>query len=125
MVIIFNVILFLLVSFSQGQVRECRLLVADTPEKHERGLMHRRSLVGYDGMVFLYKDKAVRHFWNKNTYLELYVYWIEGDKLVGKSYLPPEDKAGTVIVSSPKPVDTVVELLKGRTCTYKNILLSP
>jgi len=125
MLIIFNIILFLIAWTAQGQVRQCRLLVADTPEKHEKGLMHMKSLVGYDGMVFLYKDRMVRHFWNKNTHLELYVYWIDGDKLVGKSYLPPEDKAGTVIVSSPKPVDTVVELLKGRTCTYKNVLLSP
>ncbi len=125
MLIIFNIILLIAISFSQEQVRECRLLVADTPQKHERGLMHIRSLVGYDGMVFLYKDRAVRHFWNRNTYLELYVYWIDGNKLVGKSYLPPEEKMGTVIVSSPKPVDTVVELIKGRTCTYKNILLSP
>ncbi len=125
MLIIFNIILLLVVSFSQAQARECRLFIADTPEKHQRGLMHIRSLVGYDGMVFLYKDRSTRHFWNRNTHLELYVYWFDGSRLVGKSYLPPEEKAGTVIVSSPQPVDTVVELLKGKKCTYKNILLLP
>ena len=34
-------------------------------------------------------------------------------------------KAGIVIVSSPKPVDAVVELIKDRRCVYKGILLSP
>ncbi|QID32698.1 DUF192 domain-containing protein [Pampinifervens florentissimum] len=125
MLIIFNIILLLIGWTAQGQVRQCRLLVADTPEKHEKGLMHMKSLVGYDGMVFLYKDRMVRHFWNKNTHLELYVYWIDGSRLVGRSYLPPEERAGIVIVSSPEPVDTVVELLKGRRCMYKNIPLSP
>ncbi len=125
MLIIFNIILFLITWTTQAKQPQCKLLVADTPEKHEKGLMHIRFLKGYDGMVFLYKDKALRHFWNKNTHLDLYVYWIDGERLVGRSYLPPEEKAGIVIVSSPEPVDTVVELLKGRRCTYKSRLLSP
>ncbi len=124
MLMIFNILLTIFI-FSQAGGRECRLMIARTPEEHARGLMHIKYLAGYDGMVFLYKDRAVRHFWNKNTHLELYIYWIEGDRLVGRSYLPPEGKAGIVIVSSPEPVDTVVELLKGRRCYYKGLLLSP
>ncbi|MEJ5338669.1 MAG: DUF192 domain-containing protein [Aquificaceae bacterium] len=125
MLIIFNIILFLITYATNAQVHQCRLLVADTPEKHERGLMHLRSFVGYDGMVFLYRDRAIRHFWNRNTHLELDLYWIDRGRLVGRSYLPPEEKAGTVVVSSPQPVDTVVELIRGRKCMYRDILLSP
>ncbi|MDW8066651.1 MAG: DUF192 domain-containing protein [Aquificaceae bacterium] len=127
MLMIFNTMCALFLSFiiSFSQVPVCRLMVADTPQEHERGLMNYRSLVGYDGMVFLYKNKAIRHFWNKNTYLELDIYWIDSGRVVGKSYLPPVDKYGVVTVSSPAPVDTVVELLRGRRCLYNNILLSP
>ncbi|MFN3263952.1 MAG: hypothetical protein ACK42C_03520, partial [Aquificaceae bacterium] len=74
---------------------------------------------------FLYRDRAIRHFWNRNTHLELDLYWIDRGRLVGRSYLPPEEKAGTVVVSSPQPVDTVVELIRGRKCMYRDILLSP
>ncbi|HAV39959.1 MAG: DUF192 domain-containing protein [Aquificota bacterium] len=125
MLIIFNIILSFLALAKDMQFPTCRLMVADTQEEREKGLMGYRYLVGYDGMVFVYKDKRIRHFWNKNTYLELDLYWIEGNKLVGRSYLPPVDKAGIVIVSSPKPVDAVVELIKDRRCVYKGILLSP
>ncbi|MFN4012918.1 MAG: DUF192 domain-containing protein [Aquificaceae bacterium] len=123
MLIIFNIILSFFALAKDTHF--CRLMIADTPEKQEKGLMGYRYLVGYDGMVFLYKDKRVRHFWNKNTYLELDLYWIEDNKLVGRSYLPPMDKAGIIIVSSPKPVNTVVELLRGRRCIYKGVSLSP
>ncbi|MCX8075408.1 MAG: DUF192 domain-containing protein [Aquificaceae bacterium] len=100
-------------------------MVADTQEKQEKGLMGYRSLVNFDGMVFVYKEKAIRHFWNKNTYLELDLYWIDGERVVGRSYLPPVDRFGLVIVSSPQPVDKVVELVRGRKCMYGKILLSP
>ncbi|MCS7307301.1 MAG: DUF192 domain-containing protein [Aquificaceae bacterium] len=100
-------------------------MVADTQEKQEKGLMGYRSLVNFDGMVFVYKEKAIRHFWNKNTYLELDLYWIDGEHVVGRSYLPPVDRFGLVIVSSPQPVDKVVELVRGRKCMYGKILLSP
>lgn len=125
MLIIFNIILSFLALAKDMQFPPCRLMVADTSQKQEKGLMGYRYLVGYDGMAFVYKDKRIRHFWNKNTYLELDLYWIEDNKLVGRSYLPSVDKAGIVIVSSPGPVDAVVELIKGRRCVYKGILLSP
>ncbi|MCX8164218.1 MAG: DUF192 domain-containing protein [Aquificaceae bacterium] len=100
-------------------------MVAYTPEERARGLMGYRSLPDFDGMVFLYKDKEIRHFWNKNTHLELDVYWIKEAKVVGRSYLPPVELAGIVVVSSPEPVDRVVELLRGTKCVYEGILLSP
>ncbi|MCS7263167.1 MAG: DUF192 domain-containing protein [Aquificaceae bacterium] len=120
-----SLLLVLLFALSSGQVRQCRLMVADTPQAHERGLMGYKSLGEFDGMVFLYKDRAVRHFWNKNTHLELDLYWIDGDRVIGRSYLPPYQRAGLVVVSSPGPVDKVVELLRGRRCTYGGLLLSP
>lgn len=76
-------------------------------------------------MVFLYGERAVRRFWNKDTHLELDLYWIDRGKVIGRSYLPPVELAGIVVVSSPGPVDRVVELLRGTKCMYGEILLSP
>lgn len=89
-----------------------KLLVADTSEKWERGLMNYRSLPGVDGMIFIFPKKEYRNFWNENTFLNLDVYWLSGDIVVGKSNLPSIEKAQeTVIIKSPKEVDKVIELV--------------
>ncbi len=90
-----------------------RLLVADEPGEWERGLMYVRQAKDFDGMLFIFPDKRIRQFWNKNTFVDLDVYWIAGDRIVGKSFLPSvEESEKIVIVSSPEPVDKVVEIIK-------------
>lgn len=90
-----------------------KLLVVDTPEKWERGLMNFRKLEGVSGMIFLFPDKKIRHFWNKNTYLDLDVYWLEDDKVVGKDYLPSITKSKEIItINSKVAVNKVVEIVK-------------
>lgn len=96
----------------QLEGRIYKLLVADTPEKWERGLMNFRKLEGVSGMIFLFPDKKIRHFWNKNTYLDLDVYWLDDDKVKGKSFLPSIEKSKKIIViSSPAKVNKVVEIV--------------
>lgn len=93
--------------------RQYRLLVADTPEKWEKGLMFFRKLNGASGMMFIFPDTNTRTFWNKNTFLDLDVYWINDEKVVGKSFLPSIEMSREVTtVSSPQPVNRVVELVK-------------
>jgi len=90
-----------------------RLLIADTPEKREKGLMFVRNLRGIDGMIFIFNDKEIRSFWNKNTYLDLDLYWIDDEKAVGQSYLPSIEKSKkTIMVYSLVPVNKVIELVK-------------
>ncbi len=90
-----------------------RLLVADEPEEWERGLMYYKKPVNFDGMIFVFPNKAVRTFWNKNTYLDLEVYWLDGDRVVGKTFLPSIERSGKIVtVSSPRAVDKVVEIIK-------------
>jgi uncharacterized membrane protein (UPF0127 family) len=73
--------------------------------------MYRRN-IETDGMIFFFPEKQVRTFWNRNTYLDLDVYWLDGDKVVGKEYLPSIEKSGrTVTILSPKPVDRVIEVV--------------
>ncbi len=90
-----------------------RLLIADDEMERNQGLMSVRKKEGFDGMIFLYPDKQMRTFWNQNTFVELDVYWLDDDKVVGKSFLPSIEKSKTpVTVSSEREVNKVVEIIR-------------
>jgi len=89
------------------------LLVADTPVKSEKGLMFVRKPTDVQGMVFQYQDSSTRFFWNKNTFVDLQLIWMNEGEVVGKSDLPSIEKSKTIVtVQSPRPADTVVEIIK-------------
>ena len=89
------------------------LLIADSTEEHSKGLMDVRKLSNADGMVFLFEDSQIRTFWNQNTLVDLDVYWMQDDTVVGKSFLPSIDKTKIpVTVSSQVPVNKVVEIIR-------------
>lgn len=91
--------------------RKYELLTAATPQEWEKGLMFYRKLDGADGMMFIFPDKKVRNFWNKNTFMDLRLYWLDGDTVIGESFLPSVEKnKETVIVSSPGKANKVIEL---------------
>ena len=95
----------------QLQSNSYKLLVADTPEKWGRGLMFLRKLEGVDGMIFIFPDKQSRTFWNKNSLIDLDILWIDGEKVVGKSFLPSIEKSKEIVtVESPKSADKVIEI---------------
>lgn len=92
-----------------------RLLVADEPGEWERGLSQITKLENADGIIFIFPDKEYRNFWNKNTHLDLDIYWLDEDKVVGKSSLPSIEKSKkTVSVYSSKKVNKVIEILSSR-----------
>lgn len=92
-----------------------KLLIADKKEKWQKGLMfykNKKELNGADGMIFIFPDKDYRTFWNKNTYLDLDVYWINDDRVVGKDYLPSIIKTKEIFtINSKEKVDKVIELV--------------
>jgi uncharacterized membrane protein (UPF0127 family) len=92
------------------------LLQARTPSEWAKGLMYYKDkdeLKGADGMIFIFPVKTAQMFWNKNTYLDLDLYWLDGEMVVGKSYLPSILRTKQpYIVKSPSEVDRVVELIK-------------
>ncbi|MEK7633484.1 MAG: DUF192 domain-containing protein [Patescibacteria group bacterium] len=89
------------------------LLTAKNQTEWERGLMFYKKPVNFDGMIFIFPDKEMRSFWNKNTYMDLEVYWMDGEKVVGKSFLPSMNKNKKAItVSSPKIVNKVIEIVQ-------------
>src|SRR5438105_15223281 len=63
----------------QGQ--KYHLLVADTPQKMEKGLMYYRKLNGVDGMIFKFPRSDYQNFWNKNTLMDLTLYWINNGEV--------------------------------------------
>lgn len=88
------------------------LLTANNSSEWEKGLMLYKKPVNFDGMIFVFPDKQMRSFWNKNTYLDLDIYWLEDNKVVGKSFLPSIIKSKEiVVVKSPDKVNKVVEII--------------
>lgn len=89
------------------------LLIADSQDEWEKGLMFYKKPLDFDGMIFIFPDKRVRSFWNKNTYLDLDLYWMDGETVVGKSYLPSISKSKKIVtVNSNEKVNRVVEIIE-------------
>ena len=100
------------ISYSLGD-SVYRLLTAKTAPEWEKGLMNVRQLDNADGMIFIFPDKQTRTFWNKNTLVDLDLYWLDDERIVGKSYLPSIEKSKDIVqVSSPAPANKVVELVR-------------
>lgn len=95
--------------------RNYQLYVADTEDKWERGLMYlknKEDVDNKDGMIFTFPESQPRTFWNNNTYTHLTLYWIKDEVVMGRSDLPSLTETKTITtVSSPVPVDTVIELI--------------
>jgi poly-gamma-glutamate synthesis protein (capsule biosynthesis protein) len=105
--------------------RSLLLKIADEPKEWEQGLMFvklcssprivcdsQRSL-DFDGMIFIFPDKQIRYFWNKNTFVDLDVYWLDDDKIIGRDFLPSIEKTKEIkTISSNKPVNKVIEVIK-------------
>lgn len=94
------------------QGRKYQVKVATNSAQWTRGLMYVEGKQDYDGMLFVFPDKAVRTFWNMNTFTDLEVLWMDDDRVLGKSQLPSIKKSKQIkTVSSPGPANRVVELL--------------
>ena len=88
------------------------VLTARNPAEWARGLMYVRTLAHADGMAFYFPGKKTQKFWNMNTYMDLEIIWMDGNRVVGRSQLPSIEKSKDVVyVESPEPVDVVVELV--------------
>ena len=92
------------------------LLEAKNPTDWIKGLMFYKSkneLNGADGMIFIFPVKQKQSFWNENTYMDLELYWMDGETVIGKSYLPSIIKTKKLlIINSPGEVDRVAEIIR-------------
>lgn len=93
-----------------------KLLTAKNSQEWQKGLMfykNKKELKGADGMIFIFPDKDYRSFWNMNTYLDLDVYWLDDDQVVGKDFLPSILKSKDLVsIGSPRKVNRVIEIIK-------------
>lgn len=96
--------------------KKYRLLVAKDPISWQKGLMNyqsKKELNGADGMIFIFPTKDYQTFWNQNTYLDLDVYWLSDDQVVGKAFLPSIKKTKTPItITSNQKVNRVIEIVR-------------
>jgi uncharacterized membrane protein (UPF0127 family) len=56
--------------------------IADTPQKREKGLMHRRSMEENQSMLFIFDKEERQSFWMKDTHIALDILFINEAKTV-------------------------------------------
>jgi uncharacterized membrane protein (UPF0127 family) len=88
------------------------LITAKTVFEKTIGLSNIEKLEGADGMIFYFDPPQKAIFWNKKTFLDLGLIWMKNGEIIGRDFLPAENKGGLVVKSAPQEVDSVVELVK-------------
>lgn len=85
--------------------------LAQTPDEHSIGLMHRPTMATNDGMLFAFEQPAQQCFWMKNTLLPLSAAFIGDDG----SVVNIEDMKPQTLNShcSAQPVRFVLEMNQG------------
>ena len=98
------------VRVGQGQVRA---EIADSLEERERGLAGRDDLPEDRGMLFVYRDRAVRTYWMKGVRFPLDIIWIDRGRVTGIEADVPVPEGQPPIYSSDTPADRVLEVSAG------------
>ncbi|MBN2301584.1 MAG: DUF192 domain-containing protein [Lentisphaerae bacterium] len=93
------------------------IVVADTPESRERGLMFVRNLPENRGMLFVFQDEEIRSFWMKNTYIPLDIIFISSKGVIVdiKPNAVPLDESPIVSIA---PAKYVLEIGGGLATKY-------
>ncbi len=86
--------------------------VAETSAQSRRGLMHVRQLDARTGMLFVYRDDAVRSMWMKNTLIPLDMLFIFENGVI-ESIASDTEPLSLASVASGDPVRYVLELNAG------------
>jgi uncharacterized membrane protein (UPF0127 family) len=98
--------------------KQLSLEVADSDEERSVGLMHREGIPQGTGMIFIFEDDSVRHFWMRHVPFDIDIgYFDSKGKLVkaltmlGTSPLMADDRLPRY--SSEKPARFAIEVEKG------------
>jgi len=62
---------------SKGKKQTFKVGIADTPQKHAKGLMFCNKLTKKTGLLFVFNNDSIHHFWMKNTKIELAIIYID------------------------------------------------
>jgi uncharacterized membrane protein (UPF0127 family) len=94
--------------------RRCAL-VAATEEQLSRGLMGRRDLAGYDGMIFRFATEGRRPFTMRGTLIPLSIAWFDGaGNLVDQAEMTPcPEGVSCPTYSADRPYRYALEVKRG------------
>jgi uncharacterized protein len=96
---------------ARGGKRRIDVWIADTPSRQSQGLMFVTDMPADRGMVFLHDPPRVANMWMKNTYMELDMLFVAGDRIVKIAQRTRPHSLETI--SSDVPVSAVIELRGG------------
>lgn len=68
--------------YFENQNLKVKAEMAETLWEQTRGLMGRKYLGDFEGMLFVFNDEARRSFWMKNTFIPLDLIFISQDKKI-------------------------------------------
>ncbi len=85
--------------------------VAQTPQQHAKGLMHRTEMPTHEGMLFVFETPSPLCFWMKNTLIPLTAAFIADDgTIVNLADMQPRSEQSHC---AAKPVRFVLEINQG------------
>lgn len=98
-----------------GDATERCALLAETSEQHQRGLMGRTDLAGYEGMLFRFSDDTSTAFYMKDTLIPLSIAWFNADGFfVSAADMEPcPDDVGCPTYGAAAPYRYALEVAKG------------
>jgi uncharacterized membrane protein (UPF0127 family) len=85
--------------------------IASTSQEREIGLMFRKTMAPYEGMLFIFEQPSMQCFWMKNTLLPLTAAFVADDGTIVN--LVDMDPLTTNSHCSKKPVRYVLEMGQG------------
>jgi uncharacterized protein len=97
---------------SKSGVHVFSVELAMTDEERERGLMYRRSIPEFYGMLFDFKHDREVTMWMKNTYVSLDMIFIQSDGRI-RRIAENTETLSEKIISSGGPVRAVLEVAAG------------
>jgi len=74
------------IKFKNKKSFDLTLDLADTKEKRDFGLMHRKMLAVNNGMLFEWKESQIRNFWMHNTFVNLDLFYINEEGIIIEIY---------------------------------------
>lgn len=92
---------------------EIQAEVVRSAARKAQGLSGRAQLGPAEGMLFLFEEKGVYSFWNKDMRFALDVLWIDGDTVVDISENLPAFQGAPAVLTPSAEVDKVLEVNAG------------
>jgi uncharacterized membrane protein (UPF0127 family) len=102
----------LVVETSSGSVHQFQVELALSSSQRGMGLMYRMDLPADKGMLFIFRDEALRSFWMRNTFIPLDIIYLDGNGRIVSIVGMAEPENDTPLPSEG-PAKAVLEIQGG------------